>query len=250
MQVTRGGQPGRAGQCEAFRGVDVIADPDADPGQVRVLGDQLLTVVAAVIDHHQIAVAAVPAGLDHGAAIRRDHRRATGGVHVHAVVHAPVVQDRMESLAVAAGDGTRNGSHEVAAVGLDRLSRRRRSAGVIEVARVAVGGAGRHLLRLRDEGRRGDRHRCDAGNARLRLRSRHRGRRGGEHRGQHHGDADGETVQHPGTRRHARRTKGPLGRCMPHCGRSRGTARRRLLPLCLIWRRGHPPPSSQPTSEH
>ena len=70
---------------------DLLADGDGDPRLVAVGGRE----AAAVVDHDEVAVAAEPAGVDHGAGRGRGDRRAVRGTEVDPLVHpAPAPAER------------------------------------------------------------------------------------------------------------------------------------------------------------
>ncbi|MFT3968723.1 MAG: hypothetical protein QM695_00200 [Micropruina sp.] len=243
MQVATGGKAGRPGQREALPGPDPVTDADSDPGQMRVLADYVFALVTAVIDDDQIAVAAVPAGLDDLPLVGGDHDRAAGGMHIDAVVHPPVMQDRVEPPPERAGDGAGHRRDETTAVrGHPGCGgRRRRRVIVVQpvTGRIAIEGGRRNIgpvPQLVDRHRTGLDDRIDPGH-----RLGHR--RPAQRRDQQHSDDDRHDVHQIRTQRQA----------MPHrTARTSMTERRchivdSMRSLAIVahvvgWWRGHIPP--------
>lgn len=207
--MAAGGKAGRPRQRDALAGADPITDSDPDPGQMRVLADDVFALVTAMVDDDQIAVATVPAGLDDPPSVGGHHHRAAGGAHVDPVVHPPVMQDRMEPLPERPGDRTRHRRNETAAVRGHPGDWCRRRHGVVVVqpvtGRAAVECGRRHVgpvTLLLECHRTGNGDRTGHGD---RIGPRHRlgHRRPAQRRDQQHRDSDRHCVQHVRAQRQA-----------------------------------------------
>ena len=82
MAVVAGGVAGGAHAGDLLALVDVLANGHQQAGVVAVVGH----IAVAVVDLHQVAIAAHPAGVGNGAAVGRVDRRALGRGDVDALV--------------------------------------------------------------------------------------------------------------------------------------------------------------------